>query len=195
MPWLRIEGRAGRGPRFRRAMLRYLGRMKAAARFRRGGRLSTGENQLFGDEPVSTNATSPRLRRSARAQCRVLGRAESSGLSGMMNSDELHRRHRRDAPRRTGVSATARKDKDTSLAIPALLALALRNQTIAVDFALPWDRPHSGDYDLEELFAWIEKISVAADHGADLWEPIIPKYLTPASGREDPAAVKRLRAR
>ncbi len=27
-----------------------------------------------------------------------------------------------------------------------------------VDFALPWDRPHGGDYDLDELFDWMERV-------------------------------------
>lgn len=50
------------------------------------------------------------------------------------------------------------KDNHTSLAIPVLLALALKNQNIDTDFALAWDRPQGGDYDLNELFQWMEKI-------------------------------------
>ncbi|MFM2342002.1 MAG: hypothetical protein RLZZ592_1655, partial [Pseudomonadota bacterium] len=33
---------------------------------------------------------------------------------------------------------------------------------IDVDLALPWDRPHSGDYDLDELFAWIDRVTASA---------------------------------
>ncbi len=51
------------------------------------------------------------------------------------------------------------KDSDTSLAISAILALSLQENGITVDYALPWDKPHSGDYDLEELFKWIKSIS------------------------------------
>ncbi len=47
-------------------------------------------------------------------------------------------------------------DRDTSLAIPAILATLLENKGYDVDFALPWGAPHSGDYDLPELFAWID---------------------------------------
>ena len=36
------------------------------------------------------------------------------------------------------------------------LAAMLKNKHYNVDFALPWGLPHSGDYDLEELFAWID---------------------------------------
>ena len=49
-------------------------------------------------------------------------------------------------------------DKDTSLAIPAILALKLENLGKNVDFASPWATPHSGDYDLDELFTWIDGI-------------------------------------
>lgn len=49
-------------------------------------------------------------------------------------------------------------DRDTSLAIPVILALLLENQGCDVDFFLPWGLPHSGDYDLEELFCWIDGI-------------------------------------
>ena len=34
----------------------------------------------------------------------------------------------------------------------------LKNKGYDVDFALPWGLPHSGDYDMEELFGWIDGI-------------------------------------
>lgn len=49
-------------------------------------------------------------------------------------------------------------DRDTSLAIPAILALRLQNNGIDVDFFSPWGKGHAGDYDLDELFDWIDKI-------------------------------------
>ena len=50
------------------------------------------------------------------------------------------------------------KDKDTGLGIPVILGTCLQNKGYDVDLALPWDRPHGGDYDLEELADWIESI-------------------------------------
>lgn len=50
------------------------------------------------------------------------------------------------------------KDKDGSLATPVILATALQNRGYNVNLELPWDRPHSGDYDLPELFSWIDSI-------------------------------------
>ena len=49
-------------------------------------------------------------------------------------------------------------DRDTSLAIPVVLATKLMNEGISVDFSLPWGTRHDGDYDLVELFHWIENI-------------------------------------
>ena len=49
-------------------------------------------------------------------------------------------------------------DRDTSLAIPVILATVLQNKGFDVDFALPWGLPHSGDYDFEEQFAWIDSL-------------------------------------
>ena len=50
------------------------------------------------------------------------------------------------------------KDKDTGLAIPVLLATLLENKGYNVNLELPWEKPHSGDYDLDELFTWIDGI-------------------------------------
>ena len=50
------------------------------------------------------------------------------------------------------------RDRDTALAIPAILALSLQNAGKNVDFAVPWGQGHGGDYDLKELFDWIDKV-------------------------------------
>lgn len=50
------------------------------------------------------------------------------------------------------------KDKDTGLAISVMLATRLQNNGIDVNLELPWDKPHSGDYDLNELFSWMDSI-------------------------------------
>ena len=53
------------------------------------------------------------------------------------------------------------KDRDTSLAIPALLARKLQNAGYDVDFAAPWGKGHAGDYDLTELFDWADRLCQA----------------------------------
>ena len=55
------------------------------------------------------------------------------------------------------------KDRDTSMAVPALLALKLQDSGYEVDFASPWGKGHADDYDLAELFDWADGICKAAD--------------------------------
>ena len=47
-----------------------------------------------------------------------------------------------------------------SFCIPISLNFAtkLQNTGMDVDFLLAWNRPHSGDYALDELFQWIAEI-------------------------------------
>ncbi|WP_308554883.1 subtype B tannase [uncultured Lactobacillus sp.] len=49
-------------------------------------------------------------------------------------------------------------DRDTSFAIPIILATLLQNKGYQVDFEIPWGTPHSGDYDLRDLFTWIDRV-------------------------------------
>lgn len=39
-----------------------------------------------------------------------------------------------------------------------MLTLKLQNNGYSVDYHSPWNTPHSGDYDLDELFSWIDSI-------------------------------------
>lgn len=48
-------------------------------------------------------------------------------------------------------------DRDTSFLVPVNLATKLKNSGFDVDFALSWNRLHSGDYNLDDLFLWIKK--------------------------------------
>lgn len=50
------------------------------------------------------------------------------------------------------------RDRDTAFTVPLNLATKLRNEGKDVSFKLPWNRPHSGDYALNELFNWIGKL-------------------------------------
>ncbi len=50
------------------------------------------------------------------------------------------------------------RDRDTAFPIAINLATKLQNNGKDVNFKLPWNRPHSGDYALNELFTWIDEI-------------------------------------
>lgn len=49
-------------------------------------------------------------------------------------------------------------DRDTAFPIPINLATKLSNTGRNVNFKLAWNRPHSGDYSLNELFAWLKSL-------------------------------------
>lgn len=51
------------------------------------------------------------------------------------------------------------RDRDTSFPVPVAFATKLENAGLDVDFLLAWNRPHSGDYALDEVFAWIRQIT------------------------------------
>ena len=51
------------------------------------------------------------------------------------------------------------RDRDTAFPIPINLATKLQNCGKDVNFLLAWNRPHSGDYALDELFEWIKQIT------------------------------------
>ena len=49
-------------------------------------------------------------------------------------------------------------DSNTSVAIPLIVGTRAQNLGYNVDMATPFDVDHSGDYDLEELFNWMDNI-------------------------------------
>lgn len=49
------------------------------------------------------------------------------------------------------------RDRDTAFPVPVCLALKLQNNGYDVDLFLPWNRPHMGDYSLNELFQWCDQ--------------------------------------
>ena len=116
--------------------------------------LSTGENQLFGDSNTDKkHFTSYALKNST-----VESQMADANTVKLMNPMSFIGKKNAHLPKYWRIRHGA-KDSDTSAAISLILATALKNHHYAVDYALPWDKPHSGDYDLEELFDWAEKIS------------------------------------
>ncbi|MGF6990678.1 hypothetical protein M2150_001949 [Lachnospiraceae bacterium PM6-15] len=113
--------------------------------------LSSPENEEFGDE----NVYARHFTKFGQTNDTVKGEIADEGKIRLLNPT-LH----------VGGEGTARHwrirhgafDRDTSLAIPVILATLLKNKGYDVDFALPWGVPHSGDYDINEQFAWIDKI-------------------------------------
>ena len=154
--WLRVEGGKVRGMDFA-ADVRAIGRAKTPPAFDALD-LSSGENQLFGSALIDKlHFTAYSTRHSTAGDAPA---ADASTVR-MMNAMAYVGDGKATAARHWRVRHGTH-DRDTSLAVPVLLATALHGQGLDVDLALPWNRPHSGDYDLDELFAWMAKVAAAA---------------------------------
>ena len=116
--------------------------------------LSSGENELFGTSTVAAKHFTPYALNNSTAK----GNMADAHLIKMMNPMRYIGTKNASNPQHWRIRHGT-IDRDTSLAIPVILATKLRQSGKQVDFALPWNRPHSGDYDLDELFAWVEQVT------------------------------------
>ncbi|TWI18850.1 subtype B tannase [Sphingobacterium siyangense] len=131
--------------------VRYMERMKTPPAFDALD-LSSGENQLFGNETTDSRhftkfALANTTKQGGIAEektIKMMNPMYYIGTQGTTTTKHWRIRH-------------GTKDKDTGLGISVLLATLLQNNGYDVNLELPWDRPHSGDYDLDELFTWIDK--------------------------------------
>lgn len=157
--WLAMDGQQAVGMDFSE-YAKTITRMKATPAFD-DFLLQTPENDLFGtEEGNARHFTEYGLKKSADE--RADKSADKNGCAGrdiikMMNPMEYIDREDVDVCRYWRIRH-GECDRDTSAAISAILAFRLKQLGYHVDYALPWGIPHSGDYDLEELFAWIDQI-------------------------------------
>lgn len=132
------------------AYLNYMERMKTPPAFDALD-LSTGENMLFGSATVDKqhftefgqNNTKTEASSVEEKFVKMMNPMYYIGQENTTNAKHWRVRH-------------GSKDKDTSLAISVILTTALQNKGIDANLEFPWDKPHSGDYDLDELFTWID---------------------------------------
>ena len=127
------------------------GRQKTPPAFD-GVDLSTGENQLFGSQTQDKR----HFTAFAAQHSTVKGAGKADAQTVKMMSPMPYIAH---TPTQHWRIRVGTNDRDTSLAVSAILAAKLQNSGKSVDYALPWDVPHSGDYDLNELFDWIDGIA------------------------------------
>lgn len=118
----------------------------------------TPENKVFGDEEGNpSNFTEFSLRHRLHDPKATLGKDLSARIFIMNPMNFISENATSVAPHwyiRHGA-----KDRDTSFLVPINLATKLKNTGFDVNFFLPWNRPHSGDYNLDDLFSWIESIA------------------------------------
>ncbi|PSJ79154.1 alpha/beta hydrolase, partial [Neisseria iguanae] len=114
------------------------------------------ENQLFGNANTDKQHFTAFAMENSTAQNAALANAQDIKMMNPLN-------YIGDPKAQTSQNWRIRvgtNDRDTSLAVSAVLAAKLQNNRLQVDYALPWGVPHSGDYDLDELFAWIKQVSL-----------------------------------
>lgn len=119
-----------------------------------GVNTASGENEEFGDETGSSvNFTD-----------------YTAQQNGTVLTDEIRRNVRLMNPMsfigdgKTSVAPHwyirhGARDRDTAFPVPVNFATKLQNAGKDVNFLLAWNRPHSGDYALDELFKWIAEIT------------------------------------
>ena len=121
---------------------------RRAARFDGLG-LENPENDLFGDSKT------PAKHFTKFAKEQSLGEMAEVSVIKMMNA--MNYAKNKEAAKfyriRQGTN-----DTDLALAVPAMLALSLKNAGKEVDFEAVWGQGHGGDYDLDELFAWMKRV-------------------------------------
>ena len=149
-PWLTIDGKRVKNVDFA-AYAKAMGRQKTPPAFDALD-LSSGENQLFGDEHQDTR----HFTAYSAANSAVKG-AGSAGRAAVKTMNPLYYISEKTVPQHWRIRVGT-KDRDTSHAIAAILAAKLQNSGKNVDMAMPWGVPHSGDYDLDELFAWMDGV-------------------------------------
>ncbi len=117
--------------------------------------LSSGENDLFGTASVPAQHFTAYAQANDRshsankqADARIVKLMNPMNYIGKSNTKTAQNWRIR----------VGTNDRDTSLAVSAMLSLKLNNAGKTVDYALPWGVPHSGDYDLDELFAWMDHL-------------------------------------
>ena len=140
------------------AFARAAGRQKTPPAFD-GLALDSGENQEFGTDTVDARHFTAYSAAHSTVKDAGVADAQTIRLMNPMN----YIAHRQAGPQHWRIRVGT-ADRDTSHAIAVILATRLQNTGKQVDLFMPWDVPHSGDYDLDELFGWIDR-TVAAGQG------------------------------
>ena len=118
------------------------------------GSRASGENDEFGDAAGSSvnfteyaaSLTGATLSDELKQRVFLMNPMNFAGNPKATNAPHWYIRH-------------GSRDRDTSFPVPVAFTTKLQNAGKDVDFLLAWNRPHSGDYALDELFAWIESIT------------------------------------
>jgi hypothetical protein len=150
--WLKIENNKVVDLDFE-MYVNYMGRMKTPPAFDALD-LSTPENQLFGTEKIDKQHFTDFAAKNSTVNATTVDNLAVVMMNPLYYIGQPQTNTAKHWRIRHGS-----KDKDTGLAISVILTTLLQNKGFDVSLEFPWDRPHSGDYDLEELFQWTDEIS------------------------------------
>ncbi|HAH63301.1 MAG TPA: alpha/beta hydrolase [Treponema sp.] len=134
------------------AYIKFRTRMKVTPAFD-GVSLDTAENELFGTADIKARHFTVFSREHSTADASLAPLDVVKLMNPMYYIDDPKAVKAGHFRIRHGAI-----DRDTSLAISTMLLLKLKNEGIDAELEFPWGRPHSGDYDLPELFTWIDEI-------------------------------------
>lgn len=135
-----------------RAYVSFRTRMKPTPAFDNVA-MGTPENELFGTETLQYR----HFTRYSYEKSSVKGELADENQIKFMNPMNYIEDKKAEKAEHFRIRHGA-ADRDTSLAISAMLAAKLQNCGVQTELAYPWGIPHAGDYDLEELFQWIDSI-------------------------------------
>ena len=115
---------------------------------------ATGENDEFGNAentpanftPYSASKNGVALSAAVKANELLMNPMQQIGSAAATTAPHWYIRH-------------GAIDRDTSFPVPLNLAVKLMNAGKDVNYLLAWNRPHSGDYALQELFDWLDGIA------------------------------------
>ena len=150
--WVKVSGNAVTDVDFEGYIL-YLSRSKAAPAFD-GVDLSNAENNLFGTSTVEAQ----HFTQFGLDNDTAGGTMADNEIIKMMNPMNYIGTEGTDVAKYWRIRHGP-KDSDTAISTPTILALQLESNGATVDFAVPWGQGHGGDYDLDELFEWMDSIS------------------------------------
>lgn len=149
--WLTIENRKAVAIDFDK-FVKYRTRVKPTPPFDSVA-LDSWENELFGTEEIFSRHFSQFSYGHSRARGMLAEAKQIKMMNPMYYIDEEQAVKAKHFRIRHGSV-----DRDTSLAISNLFVLKLMSAGIDAELAYPGEVSHAGDYDLDELFAWIDEI-------------------------------------
>lgn len=151
LDWLQTEGGKVTAVDFPK-YVKFRTRMKEAPAFDSISR-DTPENELFGTPEIQFRHFTAFSLQHGEAEGQMADERQIKMMNPMNYiEDEKAKKAKHFRIRHGSV------DRDTSLAISAMLTAKLTEAGIDTELFYPWGLPHAGDYDLEELFAWIDGI-------------------------------------